>query len=180
MSNLAQSFKEMSQPYMRKLLLLGSGCIVGASLIVGATRSDKGSVTRNLDIFNSLFKALQTTYVDTIDADKSVTTAIDAMLSQLDPYTEYIPESEQENFMTISTGEYGGIGSYIMTRDGNVYISDPQEDSPALKAGLRPGDLIIAVERRHRARPAQRQRVERQAQGTARHLGEGEGETPPT
>ncbi len=112
-----------------------------------ATRSDKAELSRNLDIFSSVVKNLQTEYVDTIDANKTIRTAIDMMLMELDPYTEYIPEEEQESFRTISTGEYGGIGSYIMRRaDNNVYISDPYDNSPALKAGLRPGDMIIAID----------------------------------
>lgn len=131
---------------MKKLGLFALACLVGGSIIGGATRSNKAEVSRNLDIFNSLYKVLQTTYVDTIDAEKSIGTAIDAMLSELDPYTEYIPEKDQESFMTISTGEYGGIGSFIMERGGNVYVSEPQEGSPALKAGLRPGDLFVKID----------------------------------
>lgn len=131
---------------MKKIALFAAACLVGGSIIGGATRSNKAEVSRNLDIFNSLYKVLQTTYVDTIDASKSISTAIDAMLGELDPYTEYIPEKDQETFMTISTGEYGGIGSYIMERNGNVYVSEPQEDSPALKAGLRPGDLFVKID----------------------------------
>ncbi len=131
---------------MKKLGLFALACLVGGSIIGGATRSNKAEVSRNLDIFNSLYKVLQTTYVDTIDAEKSIGTAIDAMLSELDPYTEYIPEKDQETFMTISTGEYGGIGSFIMERDRNVYVSEPQEGSPAMKAGLRPGDLFVKID----------------------------------
>lgn len=131
---------------MKKLGLFALACLVSGSIIGGATRSNKAEVSRNLDIFNSLYKVLQTTYVDTIDAEKSIGTAIDAMLSELDPYTEYIPEKDQETFMTISTGEYGGIGSFIMERDGNVYVSEPQEGSPAMKAGLRPGDLFVKID----------------------------------
>lgn len=131
---------------MKKLGLFALACVVGGSIIGGATRSNKAEISRNLDIFNSLYKVLQTTYVDTIDAEKSIATAIDAMLSELDPYTEYIPEKDQETFMTISTGEYGGIGSFIMERNGNVYVSEPQEGSPAMKAGLRPGDLFVKID----------------------------------
>lgn len=131
---------------MKKLGLFALACLAGAFIIGGATRSNKAEVSRNLDIFNSLYKVLQTTYVDTIDAEKSIATAIGAMLSELDPYTEYIPEKDQETFMTISTGEYGGIGSFIMERNGNVYVSEPQEGSPAMKAGLRPGDLFVKID----------------------------------
>lgn len=120
-------------------------CVI-AIISTATTRSDKSSISRNLNIFNSIYKELQTNYVDTIDTDKSIRTAIDAMLMNVDPYTEYISEDEQDEFRTISTGEYGGIGSVIMQRDNNVYISEPQEGSPAQKAGLRPGDLIVAID----------------------------------
>ncbi len=73
--------------------------------------------------------------------------AIDAMLNAIDPYTEYISEDEQDDFMTISTGEYGGIGAYISERDNKVtYISEPQAGSPAMKAGLKAGDRIIKID----------------------------------
>ena len=103
-------------------------------------------IARNLDIFNALFKELNAFYVDTLDIDKSMEIAITAMLDDVDPYTEYIPAKEREDFMVISTGEYGGIGSYIFERGGKVYISEPYEDSPAAKAGLKPGDRIIMID----------------------------------
>jgi carboxyl-terminal processing protease len=119
---------------------------VVAVAMFAATRSSKGDISRNLDIFTSIYKNLQTNYVDTIDADKSMETAINAMLDEIDPYTEYIPEREQSDFMTISTGEYGGIGSYIGERDGKVYVTEPREGSPAQRAGLRPGDVFITID----------------------------------
>lgn len=134
---------------MRKLL---TGVIALFVLITfvasrAETRSPKQDISRNLDIFTSIYKELQTAYVDSIDVNKSMRTAIDAMLNRIDPYTEYIPEDEQQDFMTISTGEYGGIGSYIGFRDGKyTYLSEPQAGSPALKAGLKAGDRIITIE----------------------------------
>ena len=104
------------------------------------------SIARNLDIFNSLFKELNLFYVDSLDITKSMETAINAMLDDVDPYTEYIPAKAREDFMVISTGEYGGIGSDIYERDGNVYISEPYENSPAAKAGLKPGDRIVMID----------------------------------
>lgn len=118
------------------------------------TRSPKNEVARNLDIFNALYKALQTSYVDSIDATKSINTAIYSMLADIDPYTEYYPEDDQEEFMSISTGEYGGIGSYItqpmmpdrVTPKAPTRVSAPREGSPAAKAGLRPGDIFLTID----------------------------------
>lgn len=121
-----------------------AAAIVPAAL--AATRSDKAEIARNLDIFNSLYKELQVFYVDTIDAEKSINTAISAMLNDIDPYTEYISAKSQDDFATMTSGEYGGIGSYIMERDGHVYISEPYEGSPAQEAGLRAGDRILMID----------------------------------
>lgn len=110
------------------------------------TRSSKREVTKQLDIFTSLFKQLQTTYVDSIDAEKSMTKAINAMLNDIDPYTQYIPQEKQDEFMTMATGTYGGIGSLIMQRDGNVYISEPYKGTPSDEAGLQAGDMFIMID----------------------------------
>lgn len=131
---------------MKKFLSAFVLLSMAVAALSGAGRSSKTEVANNLDIFNALVKELQTFYVDSIDIEKSITTAIDAMLAGLDPYTEYIPEKDQEEFRTISTGEYGGIGSYIMERNGHTYISEPSEGSPAAQAGLRPGDKIIMID----------------------------------
>lgn len=103
-------------------------------------------VARNLTTFNDLYKELITHYVDSINAEKSITTAINAMLDDVDPYTEYFPAKEQEDFQVVSTGEYGGVGSYITERDGYVYFSEPYQGSPAAKNGVRAGDKIIMID----------------------------------
>ena len=133
---------------MRKIIstIVIMVCALSIFGSTATTRSDKSAISRNLNIFNSIYKELQTHYVDTIDADKSMRNAIDAMLMDIDPYTEYISEEDQDEFCTISSGEYAGIGSVILQRNGNVYISEPQEGSPAQKAGLRPGDLIMVID----------------------------------
>lgn len=131
---------------MRKLPVILLVISAAALIAVGATRSSKSDISRNLDTFASIYKALQTSYVDTIDADKSMNTAISAMLNEIDPYTEYIPESEQDEFLTISTGEYGGIGAYIMQRpEGGVQVTEPRDGTPSQKAGLRPGDMFLII-----------------------------------
>ena len=139
---------------MKKTYLKIAAAWLLAALVVPVAMGDNGdansaSVARNLDIFNNIYKELTTFYVDTIDAKKSIETAINAMLDDIDPYTEYIPASEQDEFRVLATGEYGGIGSYIMNRTGDkkgVYISSPYKGSPAAKAGLRPGDRIIMID----------------------------------
>ena len=118
---------------MRKLPIIMAVCLLVA-MATAATRSDKAAIARGLDIFSSVYKTLQTGYVDTIDAEKSINTAIMAMLDEIDPYTEYIPEKDQTDFKTISTGEYGGIGlvmkEHLWEPDRNwgyVRLNSPKE-----------------------------------------------------
>ncbi len=102
-------------------------------------------ISKNIDVFTTLYKELNTLYVDETDAGKLIKTGIDAMLESLDPYTSYIPESEIEDFRFMTTGQYGGIGAMITKRDNYVVISEPYENFPAQKAGLMAGDIILEV-----------------------------------
>ena len=106
----------------------------------------KSEISRNLDIFNALYKELQTFYVDSIDAEKSINTAIAAMLNDIDPYTEYFSAKEQDQFRTMTTGEYGGIGSVIQQTPKGVVVVEPYKGSPAQQAGLRPGDIFLQID----------------------------------
>ncbi|MDF1575483.1 MAG: S41 family peptidase [Bacteroidales bacterium] len=103
-------------------------------------------LVKNLDIYYTLFRELNMFYVDETDPEKLVTTSIEAMLSSLDPYTTYIPESDMDDFQFQTTGEYGGIGSLIRRSDEQVMIAEPYEGFPAAKAGIRAGDLILKVD----------------------------------
>ena len=129
---------------MKKLVLIVAAAL--ALTAVATTGSSKKDITKNLEVFNALVKELQTYYVDTIDIEKSVTTAISAMLDDIDPYTEYISYKDQEDFKTVTSGEYAGIGSYIMERNGWVYFSEPQAGSPAHTAGIKAGDKIVMID----------------------------------
>jgi carboxyl-terminal processing protease len=102
-------------------------------------------ISKNLDIYNSLFRELNLNYVDDINPSQLNETAINAMLEKLDPYTVYIPESQIEDMRLMTTGEYGGIGSLIQQIGEFVFISEPYEGFPAQKAGLIPGDYIMEI-----------------------------------
>ena len=138
---------------LKYILWCCAACCLAAPVALAdddAVVNDDTAVARSLDIFNSLYRELNTYYVDTINAQQTIENAINAMLDSIDPYTEYIPDNDADEFITMSTGEYGGIGSYIMERmvDGvrYVFISGPYEGSPAAKAGLRTGDRIIMID----------------------------------
>lgn len=106
------------------------------------------SVSRNLTTFNSIVKELELNYVDSIRPREAFGAAIEAFLETVDPYTEYYSSEDRNELTRMTTGEYdyGGIGSFIMQRDGSSYISGPMEGAPAAKAGLRSGDKIIRVD----------------------------------
>ena len=110
-----------------------------------AQTSSDFEISKNLEILSSLYKELNTNYVDGVNPSDLMKTGIDAMLDKLDPYTVYIPESEIEDFRFMTTGEYGGIGSLIHRQGDYIIISEPYENSPAQKSGLKAGDKIIKI-----------------------------------
>jgi carboxyl-terminal processing protease len=124
-------------------LLLITGVSTGF-LINQETRDFR--IAKNLDIFFSLFRELNTFYVDEIDPDKVIKAGIDNMLKTLDPYTVYFPESEADEFAIMTTGKYGGIGSLVRNSGDYVVISDVYKGFPADKAGIKPGDLLKKVD----------------------------------
>ena len=103
-------------------------------------------VSKNLDIFSSLYREVNMYYVDSVDPGKIMKKGIDEMLSSLDPYTNYIPESNIEDYRFMTTGQYGGIGAVIRPKGDFVIVSDPYEGFPADKAGLRAGDIILEID----------------------------------
>jgi carboxyl-terminal processing protease len=103
-------------------------------------------IAKNLDIFFSLFKQLNTFYVDEINPDKIVKSGIDNMLKTLDPYTVYYPESDADEFTFMTTGKYGGIGSLVRNSGDYVVINEVYKDFPADIAGIKAGDLLKKVD----------------------------------
>ena len=102
-------------------------------------------VLKNLDIYSTMLKELNAEYVDEIQPGELTKTGIDAMLESLDPYTNFIPESEVEDYKFLTTGQYGGIGALIHQQGDYVVISEPYEGSPAQKSDLRAGDKIFEI-----------------------------------
>ena len=125
---------------------------ISAILLIGllpfiaiAQTTNYFETSKNLEIFTDLFKELDMYYVDEVNSGDLIKAAIDEMLTSLDPYTTYIPESDIEDYRFMTTGQYGGIGAMITKRKDFVYISEPYEGFPAQKAGLMAGDKIIEV-----------------------------------
>jgi len=103
-------------------------------------------IAKNLDIFFSLFREVNTFYVDEINPDKFIKAGVDNMLKTLDPYTVYYPESEVDEFKFMTTGKYGGIGSLVRGGDDYTVISEIYKGFPADLAGIKPGDLLKKVD----------------------------------
>lgn len=127
--------------YITSIILSLLLLVIGGN--ISFAQDSKLEISRNLSIFNNLYKELHTNYVDTIDAKASIETAINAMLYKLDPYNEYYDSDKA--FKEFMTEEYAGIGSVHVLRDSYIYINSIVEGFPAHKAGLKIGDQIIAI-----------------------------------
>jgi carboxyl-terminal processing protease len=109
-------------------------------------KDDLFQISKNLDVFASVYKEVNINYVDDINSAKMIKTGVDAMLDGLDPYTEFVPESEIEDYKLhyVST-QYGGIGAGIFARNSKIYVSDVFSGFPAQKADIRPGDQLVKI-----------------------------------
>jgi carboxyl-terminal processing protease len=133
--------------YSRIIIVFSLLIIAGLSTGFLATQESRDfRIAKNLDIFFSLFRELNTFYVDEIDPDKLIKTGMDNMLKTLDPYTVYFPESEADEFAIMTTGKYGGIGSLVRNSGDYVVISEVYKGFPADKAGIKPGDILKKVD----------------------------------
>ena len=135
---------------MRKILTFA--LLMTAMLTVSAQEKDDKDhnfeVAKNLDVFSTIYKQLDLMYVDTLDANEVIGNGIKAMLRSLDPYTEYYPQEKMEDLTQMRTGTYAGVGAMIRKNFqlGRVMVSEPYEGMPAAEAGLRRGDVILAID----------------------------------
>lgn len=112
----------------------------------GKTSDSRLDAQQYMEILGAAMRTLQTHYVDSVDWARILTAGIDAMLSELDPYTQFYSEKDQSEFKTMTTGEYAGIGAVIMQVGDTVCISEPYLNMPAANVGLMPGDRILAID----------------------------------
>lgn len=132
---------------MRSLMLMAF-MAVAMPILAQNTSDHNFRVAKNLDIFNAIYRNLDLMYVDSLDADKTIGTAIRSMMHSLDPYTDYFPEDKAAEYKQMMTGKYAGIGSiisYSFTRK-HVIINEPYEGMPAAEAGLKKGDMILSID----------------------------------
>ncbi len=131
---------------MKRFSLIGA--ILLAFSVAAGAQSKNFTMGKWVETHTAILRELNRTYVDSLEVSRIERAGIDAMLEQLDPYTVYVPEEEQENFQMMLTSSYGGIGAIIYKPDvnGNVIINEPYEGSPAARAGLRCGDEIERID----------------------------------
>jgi len=141
------STEYLSMTIKRTLKYLGIGFLTITALAAVPKDHDRlFEISKNIEIFTNLYKEINTYYVDDLNPAKLMRIGIDAMLESLDPYTNYISESEIEGFRYITEGKYNGIGADFAKINGEVTLIAPYKDSPATKAGLKAGDVIIAID----------------------------------
>ena len=132
---------------MKKILAGALIVLVGIGVISFKEDDRYFQIAKNLDLFNSIFKELDMFYVDTIDAEKMIQNGVRGMLALTDPYTEYYPEEEMSSVKELTTGKYGGIGAAIRYYEAKdrIAVIEPTEGMPAAEAGVKAGDIILAV-----------------------------------
>ncbi len=139
--------KEKISKNFRRFRMYILALVVGMGLFSFKSANDNFfELSRNLDIFTTVLRELTVYYVDPTDPKLLVEECINSMLESLDPYTQYIPEDDAEDYRFITTGQYGGIGALIGQRGEDVIITDPYEGFPAQKSGLQAGDIIRAID----------------------------------
>jgi carboxyl-terminal processing protease len=120
--------------------------LFSSAIFWGFSRDERNfEISKNLNIYYTLFRELNLFYVDEIDPGELVKKSMDEMLKSLDPYTTFIPESEMEDFKLMTTGQYAGIGSLISKHGDNVIVAEPYEGFPAAKSGLKAGDVFLEI-----------------------------------
>ena len=131
---------------MKRVKIALLGAILAITTFTLAFKEDLFQVSKNLDVFASLYKEININYVDETNPSELMRNGIDAMLSSLDPYTEYVPESEIEDYKLkyVST-QYGGIGAGTLTIDGKLFVNEVSEGYPSYKADVQPGDQILKI-----------------------------------
>lgn len=133
---------------MKKLVVIFGLMTTVVGVSAQKERNHNFEISKNLEIFNDIYKQLDLFYVDTLSADTVIEWGINAMLRQVDPFTVYYPENDMDELKEMTTGKYAGVGSVIRyyKKEERVMLVEPWEDSPAARAGIKGGDVIMTIE----------------------------------
>lgn len=132
----------------KAILLYALSLLFSMPVQAQGERDHDFAVSKNIEIFNAIYRNLDMMYVDSLDADEVIGNGINGMLRSLDPYTEYYPESKVKELNQLITGKYAGVGALIKYNEQlkRVVIDEPYEHMPAAEAGLRKGDIILSID----------------------------------
>lgn len=132
--------------FMRTYKIAAAALLIAFASLSWSFKDDLFQVSKNLDIFASLYKEININYVEDTNPSSLMRSSIDAMLENLDPYTEYVPESEVEDYKLkyVST-QYGGIGATTIFIEGKLFVNEVNEGYPADKQGIKPGDQVVKI-----------------------------------
>ena len=134
----------------RKISWIAGGFIAGVAISLQipaiADKETRGLPVEELRTFAEVFNAIKQGYVEPVEDKKLITNAISGMLSNLDPHSAYLDVESFKELQVGTHGEFGGLGIEVGSEDGYVKVVSPIEDTPAFRAGLKPGDLIIKID----------------------------------
>ena len=131
---------------MKKIKVVSALCLIAFATLTFSFKEDLFQVSKNIDVFASLYKEININYVEETNPSELMKNGIDAMLENLDPYTEYIPETEVEDYKLkyVST-QYGGIGASTLYIEGKLFVNEVSEGYPADRQGIKPGDQLVKI-----------------------------------
>lgn len=132
---------------MKKVYIYIIMCLLPLALAAQKKENSNSAISRNLELFNDIYKQLDLFYVDSLNADSVIGRGIRLMLQQIDPFTDYYPEDD-EDLRQMATGKYAGIGSVIRyhRKEQRAVISEPYEGTPSQLAGVKAGDVILSID----------------------------------
>ena len=138
---------------MRKILMAALGGVAAGALLAGqfgtplmAQQNSPRTTYQNLDLFGNIFERVRSAYVDEVDEAALIESAINGMLSSLDPHSSYLPPDGFEDMRVQTRGEFGGLGIEVTMEEGLVRVVAPIDDTPAAKAGVQAGDFITQID----------------------------------
>ena len=136
---------------LRNIGLIAIGCVAGVAVSLGisayAFRDSRGPIPlEEIRQFSDVFGAIKANYVEQVEDKKLITEAISGMISGLDPHSAYLDADAFRELQVGTQGEFGGLGIEVGTEDGFIKVISPIEDTPAARAGVRAGDLIVRID----------------------------------
>jgi carboxyl-terminal processing protease len=135
---------------MKRLIWVLIGATIGMAAASGffitAQAGNNAGIYRQFDLFSEAFDTVRTKYVRPVDESELIDSAIEGMVSSLDPHSSYFNAKEYADFQVGATGKFGGVGIEVSAEDGLIKVVSPIDDTPAAKAGLKPGDFIAAID----------------------------------